>query len=109
MHTKAVQSQAVSAMSRRKALGLMTATAAGLTASSPVVSLAQETSLPALIVKPAPLFELSPYLYMQFMEPLGTTDGSVEAAWDHLRDRWRPDVVSATRDLAPAMLRWGAG
>jgi alpha-L-arabinofuranosidase len=44
---------------------------------------------------------------MQFMELLGTTDGSVEAAWDHLRDRWRPDVISATRDLAPTMLRWG--
>ncbi len=24
-------------------------------------------------------FELSPYLYMQFMEPLGTNDSSVEA------------------------------
>ena len=44
---------------------------------------------------------------MQFMEPLGTTDGLVEAAWDHLRDRWRLDVIRATRDLAPTMLRWG--
>ena len=43
----------------------------------------------ALVINPVPGFELSPYLYMQFMEPLGTTDGSVEAAWDHLRDRWR--------------------
>jgi hypothetical protein len=59
------------------------------------------------MVKPALLFELSPFLYMQFMEPLGTTDGSVEAAWDHLRDRWRPDVVNTTRELAPTMLRWG--
>lgn len=86
---------------------MMTATAAGLAASSPLVSLAQEPNLPALTVKPAPLFELSPFLYMQFMEPLGTTDGSVEAAWDHLRDHWRADVVNATRDLAPTMLRWG--
>ena len=41
----------------------------------------------AVLVDPKPLFELSPYLYMQFMEPLGATDGSVEAAWDHLRDQ----------------------
>lgn len=94
-------------MSRRQALGLMTATAAGLAASSPLASLAQGPGQRTLTVKPAPLFELSPFLYMQFMEPLGTTDGSVEAAWDHLRDRWRPDVVSATRDLAPTMLRLG--
>jgi hypothetical protein len=58
-------------------------------------------------VDPKPLFELSPYLYMQFMEPLGATDGSVEAAWDHLRDQWRDDVVAVTRDLAPGMMRWG--
>ena len=38
----------------------------------------------AITLDPAPLFELSPYLFMQFMEPLGATDGSVEAAWDHL-------------------------
>jgi alpha-L-arabinofuranosidase len=44
---------------------------------------------------------------MQFMEPLGATDSSVEAAWDHLRDDWREDVVGVTRDLAPTMLRWG--
>lgn len=94
-------------MSRRQALGLMTTAAAGVAAGSPLDTLAQEPSLPALTVKPAPLFELSPFLYMQFMEPLGTTDSSVEASWDHLRDRWRPDVVSATRDLAPTLLRWG--
>jgi len=41
------------------------------------------------VIDPAPRFELSPYLYMQFMEPLGTTDGSVAAAWDFGRDRWR--------------------
>ena len=58
-------------------------------------------------VDPKPLFELSPYLYMQFMEPLGATDGSVEAAWDHLRDDWREDVVEITRQLGPPMMRWG--
>jgi alpha-L-arabinofuranosidase len=58
-------------------------------------------------VDPRPLFELSPYLYMQFMEPLGATDGSVEAAWDHLSDQWRDDVVAVTRQLGPPMMRWG--
>jgi alpha-N-arabinofuranosidase len=61
----------------------------------------------SLVVDPKPLFELSPYLYMQFMEPLGATDGSVEAAWDHLRDDWRDDVVAITRELGPPMMRWG--
>jgi hypothetical protein len=54
-----------------------------------------------------PKYELSPYLFMQFMEPLGVTDSSVEAAWDHQRDAWRRDVVEATRELEPTMLRWG--
>ncbi len=53
------------------------------------------------------MHELSPYLYMQFMEPLGATDGSVEAAWDHINDVWRPDVIEATQELAPPMMRWG--
>ena len=61
----------------------------------------------AIAVDPTPLFELSPYLFMQFMEPLGATDGSVEAAWDHLREDWRDDVVAITRELAPTMMRWG--
>jgi alpha-N-arabinofuranosidase len=64
-------------------------------------------SHPALVVDPTPQFALSPYLYMQFMEPLGTTDGSVAAAWDSLRDRWRPDVIDVTKELAPTLLRWG--
>ena len=55
----------------------------------------------ALVINPVLGFELSPYLYMQFMEPLGATDGSVEAAWDHSRDQWREDVVAVTRALAP--------
>src|SRR3546814_2865711 len=41
----------------------------------------------AMDILPDPGFALSPYLYMQFMEPLGTTDGSVEASWDHLAQR----------------------
>lgn len=60
-----------------------------------------------LVVNPEPRFHLSPYLYMQFMEPLGTTDGSVAAAWDFKRDRWREDVVEITKKLSPSLIRWG--
>ncbi len=60
-----------------------------------------------LRVDPRPKFALSPWLYMQFMEPLGVTDSSVEAAWDHGRDRWREDVIEATRQLGPTLIRWG--
>ncbi|MGJ5815429.1 alpha-L-arabinofuranosidase [Paludibaculum fermentans] len=60
-----------------------------------------------LVVDPAPLFDISPWLYMQFMEPLGTTDSSVEAAWDYDKDDWRQDFVEATRDLAPDVIRFG--
>src|SRR4051812_12922731 len=35
---------------------------------------------------PTPLFQISPLLHMQFMEPLGVTDTGVEAAWDHDAD-----------------------
>jgi len=61
----------------------------------------------AIVVDPTPRYELSPYLYMQFMEPLGTTDGSVAAGWDFGRDRWRPDLIDVTRKLGPSMMRWG--
>ena len=61
----------------------------------------------SLVIDPQPRFDISPYLHMQFMEPLGTTDGSVEAAWDFQRQDWRQDVIEATKDLAPALIRWG--
>jgi alpha-L-arabinofuranosidase len=83
------------------AVGLAVGRSLGLSPQAP------EDRRSKLVVDPAPLFDLSPYLYMQFMEPLGATDGSVEAAWDHTADRWREDVVTVTRDLAPAMMRWG--
>jgi alpha-N-arabinofuranosidase len=60
-----------------------------------------------LNINPKPLFELSPWLYLQFMEPLGVTDSSVEAAWDHQSDKWREDVIQVTKDLSPGMIRWG--
>ena len=68
---------------------------------------AQAPAEDAIVVDPQPLHELSPWLYMQMMEPLGTTDGSVEASWDHLHARWRPDLVAATQELTPTMIRWG--
>lgn len=61
----------------------------------------------AIIIDPRPTFSLSPGLYMQFMEPLGATDGSVEAAWDHQRADWRDDVVDVTKKLAPSLIRFG--
>ncbi|MCD6364517.1 MAG: alpha-L-arabinofuranosidase [Planctomycetes bacterium] len=61
----------------------------------------------ALVVDPAPLFDLSPHLYMQFMEPLGATDGSVDASWDYRTNTWRKDLVAVTRKLAPTLIRWG--
>lgn len=60
-----------------------------------------------LVVDPAPLFDISPWLYMQFMEPLGTTDSSVEAAWDYDKDDWRADFIEKVRDLAPGVIRFG--
>ncbi|MDX2150038.1 MAG: alpha-L-arabinofuranosidase [Bryobacteraceae bacterium] len=60
-----------------------------------------------VVIDPAPLFEFSPHFYMQFMEPLGVTDSSVEASWDYEKDDWRSDFVDATRDLAPDVMRWG--
>lgn len=58
-------------------------------------------------IDPKPVFELSPYLYMQFMEPLGTTDSSVEAAWDHKTDNWKDTIIDVTKKLSPGMMRWG--
>jgi alpha-N-arabinofuranosidase len=99
-------------MNRRTFLTASAAAAAGIAAGRPLDSAgdAMNTQVPpagAIAVDLAPLYELSPYLFMQFMEPLGATDGSVEAAWDHLRDDWREDVVAITRELAPTMMRWG--
>ncbi len=60
-----------------------------------------------IVVDPAPRFEISPYLYMQFMEPLGVTDSSCEAAWDYDADNWRKDFVDVVKDLAPGVVRFG--
>src|SRR5262245_7965137 len=94
-------------ISRRQSLRLIAA-GTGLSAAWPTVTFCeQERPAQSIVIDPTPRFALSPYLYMQFMEPLGATDASVEAAWDHLRDDWREDVVEVTRELAPTMMRWG--
>lgn len=51
--------------------------------------------------------EISPYLYMQFMEPLGNADPSVDAAWDFENDDWFPQVVDIIKHLSPTMIRFG--
>ena len=51
--------------------------------------------------------KISPYLYMQFMEPLGVADTSVDAAWDFVENDWFPEVIDKVRDLAPTMVRFG--
>ena len=61
----------------------------------------------SITIDPKPRFDLSPYLYMQFMEPLGVTDSSVDAAWDFGSESWREDVVEITQELAPTLMRWG--
>jgi alpha-L-arabinofuranosidase len=60
-----------------------------------------------ITVDATPRHAISPLFYMQFMEPLGTTDSSVAACWDVLKDRWREDFIEVVRDLAPSSIRWG--
>jgi alpha-L-arabinofuranosidase len=83
-------------IARREFLALA-ATATPLAASAPN----------AIAVDPTPQFDLSPHIYMQFMEPLGITDSSVEAAWDYDQDDWRRDFVDIVRDLSPNVIRFG--
>ncbi len=98
-------------LSRRSFLNRLGAASTGLgllthsQAEEPAITPGESGS--PILVDPSPQFELSPYLYMQFMEPLGATDGSVAAAWNYARRQWREDVVQVTRQLAPAMMRWG--
>ena len=89
-------------MTRREMLRTVGVATAGVLAAP-----AFAADEPAITIASQPLFDLSPWLYMQFMEPLGTTDGSVEAGWDHMQQRWRPDLIAATKELGPPMMRWG--
>jgi alpha-L-arabinofuranosidase len=101
-------------MKRRQFLSKMAASTATialaqrrLAAQAQAQASAAADSGSSLVIDPEPLFEISPHLYMQFMEPLGVTDSSVEAAWDYERDDWRKDFVDTTRELAPGMMRFG--
>jgi alpha-L-arabinofuranosidase len=100
-------------MKRREFLKCSASLAGAVVAANQIKALAQvqtdaaRTSGGALVIDPKPLFEVSPHLYMQFMEPLGVTDSSVEASWDYERDDWRKDFVETTKDLAPGMMRFG--
>lgn len=73
----------------------------------PMMAVVAADSPGTLVIDPTPLFDISPWLYMQFMEPLGATDSTVEAAWDYDRDDWRKDFVDVVRDLAPDVVRYG--
>jgi alpha-L-arabinofuranosidase len=98
-------------MKRRDFLRVSSGLAASLAVSNSNHSQAQleeaASSGAALVVNPTPLFEISSRLYMQFMEPLGVTDASVEAAWNYQTDAWREDFVTTTSSLAPGVLRFG--
>ena len=78
---------------------------AAISAAAPSALLAADSN--TIVLDPRPLFDISPHLYMQFMEPLGTTDGSVEASWDWDVDDWRKDFVDLTRELSPDVVRYG--
>lgn len=103
----------MNSMKRREFLTRTSSVVAGLLAAAQTKSVAQAQAQQAtstgaaIVVDPKALFDISPHLYMQFMEPLGVTDSSVEAAWDYQRDDWRKDFVDITRDLAPGMIRYG--
>lgn len=100
-------------MKRRDFLRLSTGLAASVAVSPERAARAEAqldqaaSSGSGLVIDPQPLFDISPRLYMQFMEPLGVTDPSVEAAWDYQADAWREDFVRTTKSLAPGVLRFG--
>lgn len=54
-----------------------------------------------------PLYKLSPYLFMQFAEPLGTADSSIDAAWDFRNNCWQVRTLDILKELGPTMIRWG--
>ncbi|HEV8084346.1 MAG TPA: alpha-L-arabinofuranosidase C-terminal domain-containing protein [Chitinophagaceae bacterium] len=94
-------------MQRRNFLKISTLGGASLALTNSPAAFVKQPSVATIEVDPKPLFELSKHLYMQFMEPLGTTDSSVEAAWDHGKDDWKETVINVTKSLAPGMMRWG--
>lgn len=51
--------------------------------------------------------KISPYLYMQFMEPLSATDASIDAAWNYSENEWYPSLIEKVKELSPSMVRFG--
>src|SRR5258708_3360051 len=100
-------------MKRRDFLGGLAGSTAGLAMMGQIPALAKaqaadaKASEGAIVIDPKPLFAISPRLYMQFMEPLGTTDSSVEAAWSYATDDWRQDFIETTKNMAPGVVRFG--
>jgi len=60
-----------------------------------------------LRIDPKEKHRISPYLYMQFMEPLGVCDSSVDAAWDFVEENWNQNLIDTVCRLAPTMVRFG--
>lgn len=54
-------------------------------------------------------FALPKHQFMQLMEPLGSTDGSVDASWNFETDDWMEAFIAASKDLGPTMIRWPGG
>lgn len=92
-------------MNRRDFLQRVGAAAASAAASPAVFRRGSRAA--SVSIDPTPRFEVSSTLYMQFMEPLGVTDGSVDAAWNYLEDDWRGDLIEAVREIGPDVIRWG--
>jgi alpha-L-arabinofuranosidase len=97
----------VDTMQRRNFIKLSGLGSATFVFQKPEAPFVKRPAVASIDVDPAPLFELHKHLYMQFMEPLGTTDSSVEAAWDHGKNDWKDTVIQVTKELAPGMMRWG--
>ncbi len=94
-------------MKRRDFVKIAGLGSASLAAAPRIDARVTKPAAATLSVDPQPQFALSSHLYMQFMEPLGTTDSSVEASWDHATNQWKPGLIEVTKALAPGMMRWG--
>lgn len=60
-----------------------------------------------LKIDPRKKHRISPYLYMQFMEPLGVCDSSVDCGWDFIHDCWKQVLIDKVKELGPGMVRFG--
>ena len=59
------------------------------------------------VIKTTPKHTISPYLYMQFMEPLGAQDAAMDAGWDFWNNCWKPVLIDKVKELGPKMVRFG--